>query len=245
MLFAFYGQDDGSFDQNCNFIEEKSMVKNVIFDLDNTIIRDHAEDAICYKEVLKKNGYNENDYLRLNNATFEYDITINEDNCKYDKNKMLEFINDKLNTNYTIELIDEIFEAVGKHWIKDIILKENIVKYLFNKYDLYIYTNYFEECQVKRIENIGYAKYFKKIFCADRYGAKQFKKCFEKVLNEINCMPYECIFIGDTFKTDIVSANNIGMKAILFDCDNKYNGENFDYKNNKIIHNMNELLNIL
>ena len=221
------------------------MIKNVIFDLDNTIIRDHDEDAFCYKEVLKKNGYNENDYLRLNNVIIEYDSVINEDNCKYDKNKMLEFINDKLNTNYTIRLIDEILEAVGKYWTKDVILEENIVKYLFDKYNLYIYTNYFEMCQVKRIENIGYAKYFKKIFCADIYGAKQFKHCFEKVLNEINCIPDECIFIGDTFKTDIASANSIGMKAILFDCDNKYNGKDFDFNKNKIIHNMNELLNIL
>ena len=221
------------------------MIKNIIFDLDNTIIKDHDEDSVYYKEILKKNGYNEEDHLRLHNAIFEYDSSINEENYIYNKRKMLESINNSLNTNYSLSFIDDILYVVGKYWIKDILLKEDIVKYLYSKYNLYIYTNYFEMCQAKRIENIGYKKYFKKVFCADKYGAKQFKKCFLNVIKEINCKADECIFIGDSYKTDILSANNVGMNAILYDCENKYNIEVFDYSKNKIIHNFDELLNIL
>ena len=37
------------------------MIKNLFFDLDDTIIKDDKSDAEEYKEALKKYGYNEED----------------------------------------------------------------------------------------------------------------------------------------------------------------------------------------
>ena len=44
------------------------MIKNVIFDLDNTIIKDSESDALYYKEALRKYGDNEDDYMKLYNV---------------------------------------------------------------------------------------------------------------------------------------------------------------------------------
>ena len=140
------------------------MIKNIIFDLDNTIILDLEDDAEYYREALRIAGYDESDYYNIYCAIDEYENLITEENIYYEKNALLYLINKSLGKNYSIELIDAINYVIGKYWSKRVLLNENTVKYLSEKYNLYVYTNYFEEAQVERINNIGYSKYFKKVF---------------------------------------------------------------------------------
>ncbi len=221
------------------------MIKNLIFDLDNTIIKDEDEDSLFYKEPLKKCGYDEENYYKVSVAIDKYDNLKTEENMYYDKNEMLNFINKTLNTNYEIRLIDELNLTIEKHWIKRVILKEELLKRLFEKYNLYVYTNYFGKTQANRLKNIGYLKYFKKVFGADEYGAKPFKKSFELVLKEINAKPEECLMIGDTIDKDILSANNIKMKSILYDYNGKRDKKELNFKNYVVISDLNELSKLL
>lgn len=203
------------------------MIKNLIFDLDDTIIKDEKEDSECYKEALKNCGYSEEKYYDIYEAIDEYDKLITEDNMYYDKTEMLKTINKLLHTNYDMKLMDEILKLSGKYWTKRVIIDENTIRKLSEKFNLYVYTNYYTKVQENRLRNIGYLKYFKKVFGADKYGSKVFKKAFEKVLEEINAKPEECIMIGDDKSRDILAANNVGMKSILYD----YTGE----KSKKIV----------
>ena len=117
--------------------------------------------------------------------------------------------------------------------------------YLFSKYNLYVYTNYYQDVQKERIKNIGYLKYFKKIFGANKYGCKQYKKCFENVLNEIGAKSEECIMIGDDKSRDIQAANNLGMQSILYDYNGKRDKKEIQLKDYIVINNMDKLLEIL
>ena len=83
------------------------------------------------------------------------------------------------------------------------------------------------------------------IFGADKVGCKQFKKSFERVLNQIGTTPDECMMIGDSKHTDILAANQIGMKSILFDYDGKRDKKEIVLKDYIVIKNMSELLDIL
>ena len=221
------------------------MIKNLIFDLDNTIVFDEENYKDSYKEVLKKFEYDENDYIKIYNAMDEYEESVTEDTLYTSKIELLKYINNSLNTEYSLELIDELINSVGKNWIKKVMLDEEIIKYLAEKYKLYIYTNFFEEAQRQRIKNIGYDKYFEKVFGSDNYGLKPFKKGIENVLFEINCKPEECIMIGDTKGKEILSASLVGMKAILFDYDGKRNNKDIKIDNYITINNFKELLNLL
>ena len=221
------------------------MVKNLIFDLDNTIIKNKDTDCLYYKDALRNCGYDEINYYNIYMAIDEYDKLITNEHMYYNKQEMLDTINKILNTNYSIKLIDEISKVIGKYWIEDVILKENILSKLSEKYDLYIYTNYFHEAQKNRIENIGYSKYFKKIFGADEYGSKPFRQSFENVLKEIDAKPEECIMIGDDKSRDIQAANNIGMKSILFDYNGKRDKKELKLDNYIVINDMERLLEIL
>lgn len=217
------------------------MIKNLIFDLDDTIIKDEVEDSLCYKEALINCGYNGENYKAIYEAIDKYDKLITEDNMYYDKNEMLNTINKLLHTNYDIKLIDEMLKLSGKYWTKRVIIKEDILKKLSEKYNLYVYTNYFTEVQENRLKNIGYLKFFKKVFGADKYGSKPFKKSFEIVLNEISAKPKECIMIGDNIARDILAANNIGMKSILYDYNGKRDISNYNLINYKSINKFDQI----
>ena len=80
---------------------------------------------------------------------------------------------------------------------------------------------------------------------ADIYGSKPFKSSFEKVLKKINATPDECIMIGDTKNRDILAANKIGMRSILYDYDGKRDKKDIELENYIIIKNMDELLDIM
>ena len=228
-----------------NEINDYSNIKNIIFDLDNTIILDCKKDAESYKDVLKNNGYNENDYMEIYNAIGDYDNIIDEEHCFYNKIDMLNFINKGLNKKYSEKFIDEIIACVGEKWVNSVLISENTIEYLFSKYNLYVLTNYYQDAQNERINRIGYSKYFKKVFGADKYGCKQFKKSFERVLNEIDAKPEECIMIGDDKSRDIIAANNMKMKSILFDYNGKRDKKEIVAKDYIIIKDMEELEKIL
>lgn len=220
------------------------MIKNLIFDLDNTIIKDEVDDSVYYKKALRNCGYSEENYYKIYCSIDEYDNLKTENNMFYDKKEMLETINRILNTSYDINLIDELILVVGEDWTKRIILKEDIIKKLYKNYNLYVYTNFFEEAQENRLKNIGYLKYFKKVFGADNYGSKPFRKSFELILEEMDSKPEECIMIGDTINKDILAANNIGMKSILYDYNGKRDKKELNLKNYVVINDIDNLLNI-
>ncbi len=222
-----------------------SNVKYLIFDLDNTIILDEEEDIDTYKEVLKNLNYDINDYHKIYDAVDEYELSVSEEELYFTKQGLLDFLNKTLDRNYSIELINGLCEIIGKKWIRKVLLDEEIVRYLAGKYKLYIYTNFFGDAQYERIKNIGYDKYFEKIFGSEEYGLKPYKKSIEKVLNEINCTADECIMIGDSKNKEILAASNVGMKAILFDYDGKRDKKNIELDNYIRVKDLKELIEIL
>ena len=206
------------------------MVKKLFIDLDNTIIKNKPADIECYKKVLKEFGFDEGDYQRLYNTIDEYEHSLTEDNPYYNLKEMVDFINNALGKSYPYALAERLGEVVEVEWAKkeNILIPEEIMEYLYAKYDLYVYTNFFQDIQTKRIENMGYRKYFKGIFGADIYGVKPFRSCFNRALkeiynnNELNEIEYkkeleEIVYIGDYIKSDIYFAKNIGIKSVLFD----------------------------
>lgn len=225
--------------------QEYSKIKNLIFDLDNTIILDIDEDVEIYKEALKELKYDPDDYYRIYEAIDETEEALTENDIFFTKEKALKHINEKINKNYKIEVIDKLSEKVGKYWTKNILLDEETAKYLARKYNLYVYTNFFEDAQAQRIQTIGYDKYFKRVFGADKVGAKPFKKGIENVLKLIETKPEECIMIGDSKNKEILSASKVGMQAILYDYDGMRDKKDIKLDNYIIIKDFKELLDIL
>lgn len=195
-------------------------IKNIIFDVDNTLIKNELEDRLEYKKVLKKYGHDESLYNDLYISIGNYDCDFTRENIYYNLKDMTDFINKELETNFTIEFMEEIINVIGKEFCKKSLIMKETLEYLINKgYNLYVFSNFYSRIQKERLENLSLDKYFKRIFGSDEIGAKPFEEAFKNLLGQINATSDECIMIGDDKRTDISGANRVGMKAILLDID--------------------------
>lgn len=197
------------------------MIKNILFDVDNTILDSSSENAIFYKQALESVGCDASRYLDVYNAIDLYEDNFTEENNFYSKSDMLKLINQELCEDYPLQLIDEINKVIAKYWVKKILIDKDIMEYLYSKYDLYVFSNWFYAATYNRLKNIDYLKYFKDIFTADRVGSKPYKRAFENVQAKINSSSAECLMIGDSLKTDILGAQNANMSAMWFNPNSK------------------------
>ena len=208
------------------------MIKKVIFDLDDTLIINSTNCSDNYGDVLKQFGL-ESSISELYYIVGEYETRTK----KYDRQELLDLINNHYNSNLLIEFVDAIIDAVGK-WSypasEDTI---NTLDYLSNKYELYVLTNWFHKSQVERLSTAGILKYCKEVRSAE-IVTKPYKEAFEQFFDD--CNPEECVMIGDNYKIDIEVPNELGMKTILCNFKNKQ----LDY-DGKIITDFKELVDIL
>lgn len=201
------------------------MIKKVIFDLDNTLMMFDKKYIESYSWALEKSGYSsayEDSY-----GIFESIGRYEQVGTIYDKGLLLDFINKDLNQNYSISVIDGIIEAIGSKWTNSV-SKEliDLLDYLSSKYELYVLTNFFTECQEQRLKNVGIHSYFKEIVGADKVPMKPSPEAFLYFVHDNKAN--ECVMIGDSIDYDIKGALNVGMQAILFDYKNEYS--DLDYQ---------------
>lgn len=194
------------------------MIKRLIFDVDNTLIMWKDE----YYEYSLGNTFKE---LGLN---FDKSIIKPFDEVVdvyeifydiYDKDKFLNFLNERLNMNYPKEFIDvwikylsDCSEPASKEMI-------DTLEYLSSKYDLVILSNWFTISQENRLKKMGIDKYFSKQIYTDKVKNKPNKEAFMEAINPYNID--ECIMIGDSIEKDIKGAEDIGMKTILINNETK------------------------
>ena len=184
-------------------------MKAIIFDIDNTLIewQDKFFDAIV--KTVREDGH---DYsLEKVHKIFD---TIDENEAvkeKLEKQDLVNFINEKCHTNLTIDFVDKYMTNLDYCISRD----ESIIKtieYLSKKYDLYVITNWFTECQKVRLEKSGLLKYFKDVIGADINYFKPNPKTFDVIFKKYK--PEECVYVGDSLQKDVMFPISMGMNAI-------------------------------
>ncbi len=97
-----------------------------------------------------------------------------------------------------------------------------VVEKLSEKFVLGIITNAFPDVQYHKLEGIGVRKFFQIILVSEEIGMrKPDTAIFLRAANLLRKEPFECLFVGDSYNTDIIGAKKSGMKACWFNCDNK------------------------
>ncbi len=194
------------------------MVKKIIFDLDNTLIMWKDEYINALKETLKKYNINEDpDYV--NNLIDSYEEYYD----KYDKQNLLELINNNIKEKISIDFINDFLDKIGymSEPNEDVI---DTLEYLSKKYELVVLTNWFTTAQTNRLKTAKIDKYFKKIFGGEDY----IKPNPQAFLTAVGNTPLEqCIMIGDSYDIDIMGAYNTGIKPIFLNPKHKENKNNF------------------
>ena len=189
------------------------MIKRIIFDLDNTLISWEKEYNYEINKALKKLNipYTEEEANQISIAFDEYENAY----LTFQKDKMVQFINEYTKKQYPKELVYEIikgWESCVPERIEPEIIE--LLEYLKKKYELVILTDWYVDSQKARLEKVGILQYFQEVYGAEKTKRKPYPEAFLQAIG--NNKPEECVMIGDSFKRDIKGAIQAGMKAIYY-----------------------------
>ena len=204
------------------------MIKRIIFDIDNTLLDTKMDGINCFNEYLKNKSYNLSP-SELFKILCEYENIGN-----YKVNNLIAYLNQYLENGYTE---DDFLELLNMYSGYSTLINENtpnILEYLSKKYEIVALTNWYSDCQSKRLNRVGILKYFNKV-----YGVSDgIKPNVDAYTNACGDYKYsECLIIGDNYDNDIRVPMELGMNTIYFN--------RLSDNNDNEINNLNELINRL
>ena len=181
------------------------MIKNIIFDLGNVLIRFKPEEFINknikkeYREKFFNVIFKGQEWADLDRGVLEY-----SDAVKIFSEKIPECSSEikKLFDNYILDVLEPIEKNI------------EIMKSLKGKYKLFVLSNFHYPAFDYIFENWEFFKYFDgKVVSGHCKLLKPEKKIYELLCLTYSLKPNECVFIDDT-KANIEAAEKFGINGI-------------------------------
>ena len=206
------------------------MIKNILLDLDNTILDFHRTESEAIKKTLSNFGLEPTDEVIATYKAFNRRCWEALERGEMTRDEVLfgrfELLFSHLGKEVVPEDVQHFYErrlSEGAYYIDG---AEDMLKALQGKYKLYIASNGTAFVQDRRIDASGVAKYFDGIFISERIGANKpstvfFDGCFERMENKERD---KTVIVGDTLSSDILGGINAGIHTIHYTL-----GENVEY----------------
>lgn len=198
------------------------MIKNLLFDLDDTLFDFHASERESLKDTLVHFGIEPTEeamalYSEVNRGQWKLleQGKTTKPKLKIDRYRIFF---EKIGVDVQAPLAADFYE---NRLSKSAILTEGakeLLDALRGKYRLYLITNGFSVIQRGRIAASGIGKYFDGIFVSEEMGADKptlmyFNKCFAEIEGfEKN----EALIIGDSLTSDIKGGITAGVKTVWY-----------------------------
>ena len=203
----------------------KSNIKHVFFDLDHTLWDFDKNSGLTFHKIFELHGLNINlnqflstyEPINLQYWKLYREEKIIKEDLRYQRLKdtfdaiQIEVSDDTIN-QLSVDYIDYL--TTFNHLFEGTI---DILEYLYDKYQLHIITNGFEEAQQRKLDNARISKYFETVTNSEMAGVKKPNPIiFNHALEKAQSKAQESIMIGDNLEADIEGALNLGFDAILF-----------------------------
>lgn len=218
------------------------MIKAVIFDLDDTIINtsEHIQNAIEFvytenKEYLKK--ITKDKFIKINKE--EIIKLIKNKKIRVSQIGYLIWFNmfEVLNIKPNHILINKFFNDFQNYILNNISLKpgfKEILKFLKrNKIEVAILSNGSFDEKIKKIMAVKISKDVDILVTSElTKNDKPKNDSLIYLINKLNLKNNEVIYIGDSYREDVLVAKMTGIKVVYFN-ENKNKKEkstNFDFK---------------
>jgi HAD superfamily hydrolase (TIGR01509 family) len=92
-----------------------------------------------------------------------------------------------------------------------------LVGELSGKYQLGVVSNGLPDVQYRKLESMGIRHLFSCVVLSEEVGIrKPDPRIFLKAAHVLHVLPGRCLYVGDTYASDIVGAKNAGMQACWF-----------------------------
>lgn len=214
-------------------------IQHVFFDLDNTLWDFSGNSKRILRDIyeqyrLQEYGISEFDaflttYRHINEklwADYALGLTVRE---QVRLNRFLHTLNEFGidNSSLAMKLADYYIHHTKNQTDLLPYAKETLT-YLFNKYQLHIITNGFNEVQFHKLKHSGIGEFFMTVTTAENANClKPATEIFLYALSSAGADARHCVYIGDTQHIDAPGAIDAGMQFILFNPDKAQNPENY------------------
>lgn len=209
------------------------MIKNIIFDLDNTLLFISSEWESVYQNFINRNNYPitpKDLYMCIN--TFERNlkgvVTVKD---------LADYINLNLNINMNEETLEELLTDYQNIPLIKTDIIYDLLDYLSKKYKLIVYSNWYTKNQIGRLHNYNLDKFFTNVYGWDVLPIKPSIEGFKSIIGNDDIKEY--VMIGDSMELDLEVPASMGMNTIF------YNRKNIEQNTYKEVKNIEELKNIL
>jgi len=198
------------------------MTKTVSFDLDGTLVKSNYADLVWLKGLPKI--YSEEKNVSFDEAKknlFEkYDEVSHHRIEWYDIDYWFKRFDLKSSWK---ELLEEYSYAIKS--FNDV---KNTLDKLSKKFDLIIASNAKKEFISIQIKELGFEKYFKKMYSSisDFDCVKKHPDFYRKISKDLNVKPWEIVHIGDSYEFDFLSSKKAGLNAYFLDRSGLNEGKN-------------------
>lgn len=204
------------------------MIKNVFFDLDDTLFDFHAAEHIAILDTFREVGIaptadNAELYSRINLSCWQrmergewerdevlvrrFAILFDTLGITGDAQATQRYYEDRLSRE--VSYVDGAIELLGE---------------LRGKYRMYITSNGTAVVQDRRIGASGIAEYFDGIFISERVGAhKPSPEFFNRIFDTVGGERQETVIIGDSLTSDILGGINAGIHTVYYNPRGKKN----------------------
>ena len=201
------------------------MIKNILLDLDNTILDFTRAERVAASGALAAMG------VQPTEALLKRYHDINEDQWRlFELGKLereqvkvrrYELLFEEMKIKASPRETAKVYEGllgIGHYFMDG---AEELLKTLSVEYGLYLATNGTSAVQKSRIRSADISRYFQGIYISEDVGhnkpdVRYFQTCFRDIPD---FDPAETVMIGDSLTSDIKGGINAGIKTIWFNHD--------------------------
>lgn len=197
------------------------MIKNIIFDLDDTLFDFSKAERVAVKRTLTELGVNvyENHLNRYSEINLAQWKLLEQGKLTRDEVKVrrYELLFKEFNINKDASQTTAIYEnylSQGHYYLNN---AHSVLKDLSKNYSLFIASNGSSAVQHGRISSSDLEDYVKGIFVSQEVGYnKPDKRFFDYLFNKTGINKNETIMVGDSLSSDIQGGANCGIKTVWF-----------------------------
>ena len=202
-----------------------TKIKNLIFDLDNTLYDFSKIWKISNKLIFE---YLEYDKLTTYEEYFKLYKSVNnklvkevlKGNLKIIelRNKRLMLTLEQFGLNLTVEDCNFYYEKQFEYILESITPDEEVnlkIRQLQEKYNMIVLTNGKSYEQRMKLKKLGLENIFKLYISGETHISKPKDKAFINVLESEGLLADETMMIGDSLHHDILPAKKLGLKTCL------------------------------
>ena len=203
------------------------MIKNILLDMDNTILDFTKAERVAASKALAAMGIQPTDellkrYHQINEEQWRL-FELGELEREQVKVRRYELLFDEMGIAASPRETAKVYEGllgIGHYFMDGAV---ELLERLSRVYRLYLATNGTSNVQKSRISSSDISKYFQGIYISEDVGYnKPDKRYFDACFKDIpDFDPAETVMIGDSLTSDIKGGINAGIRTVWFNHEGK------------------------